>query len=346
MKIKAINCYFILSALILLFVTGCNYASNEPSKPPVFIDESILNTKAGVRPKNVIGTEALPEFLSEITDHIYVHESGAGEEIFLTSLLKEDNTYTCNWYTGTTGKWIPVTEDKHEDNLKITIAKDTTYFILELVSPDGKSKAYSNVCTVICGSDKTEKVGMILYRKNQDFLLKSDYSSEYGTPIGIVCEVKDDGTPKNVVTINKNLQKYSWCSSDAEGFNKKIQTSTKDGKDNWNIIKADVSDFEFPGKYPVFEDAIKLTDGGKTWFVPARDELIAIKMNRNAINEAMAKLPSEYRIIGFLDSGYYISSSQSGKYDNKIWIVSFGKSEVVQETKSTISCYNIFVAAY
>lgn len=343
MKIKAINCYFILSALILLFVTGCNYASNEPSKPPVFIDESILNTKAGVRPKNVIGTEALPEFLSEITDHIYVHESGAGEETVIETETKDDYTY--NWYTGTTGNWVPVTDDEHEDYLVISIAKGTTYFIQEAVSPNGKAKAYSNVCTVICDSDITEKIGMILYQDGQNYQLKSDYDATYGTPVGIVCEVKKDGTPKNIVSINKNLPKVSWCKYEADGYNIKIPTSTKEGKDSWNIIKANVSDSGTSGNYPIFEACNKLTDGGKTWFVPARDELIAIKMNRKAINDAMAILPDEYRINGFLDSNAYLSSSQSEKEDDEIWMVSFGKVDV-GTTRKNADTWNIFAAEY
>lgn len=327
----------------MIFVTGCPGPQAKPDPTPDPVDESILNTKAGVRPKNVTGTEALPEFLSEITDHIYVHESGIGEETVIISETKDDYTY--NWYTGTTGNWVPVTDDEHEGYLVISIAKGTTYFIQEAVSSDGKSKAYSNVCTVICGSDKTEKIGMILYQDGQNYQLKSEYDATYGTPVGIVCEVKEDGTPKNIVSINKNLPKVSWCKYEADGYNKKIPTSTKEGKGSWNIIKANVSDSDTSGNYPIFEACNKLTDGGKTWFVPARDELIAIKMNRKAINAGMAKLPDEYKIDKFLDNGAFVSSSQSEKSVDSIWQVSFGKQDVGSVSKND-SEFNIFVAEY
>lgn len=69
------------------------------------------------------------------------------------------NASKYQWYTGTTGNWQKVASSGTPSSLIITVTTGTTYYMLEAKSADGQSIAYSNVCTVICGGEKTANIG-------------------------------------------------------------------------------------------------------------------------------------------------------------------------------------------
>lgn len=282
---------------------------------------TVTNIKAGVRPANVTGSQTLPTFTTNITDHLYLAESSANATGYLAA-WETKNASTYQWYTGTTGNWQAVS-DATTKSLQITATTVTTYYILEAKSEDGNSVAYSNVCTVVCGGDKTTNIGKIAY---SDGTCSSEYEAAK-TPIGIVFDVNADGTPKKIVNLRQASSKM-WSSSSADGSYKNFVTgvdtplSYTDGSGNWQIICDKVIDENTKGYYPAFEYCNELTDGGKSWYLPARDELMTLYFNRIAVNSAIENLPSG-TAIKLPTDGWFWSSSQYASYDISAWFIYF-----------------------
>lgn len=278
-------------------------------------------TTAGTRPENVTGSQTLPTFTTNITDHLYLAESSANATGYLAA-WETYNASTLQWYTGTTGNWQAVSgaTDRY---LQITATIGTTYYMLEAKSEDGNSVAYSNVCTVVCGGDKTTNIGKIAY---SDGTCSNEYEAAK-TPIGIVFDVNADGTPKKIVNLSQASLKM-WCSGSAAGCNTNFVTdvdtplSYTDGSGNWQIICDNVTDANTEGYYPAFEYCNELTDGDKSWYLPARDELMTLYFNRTAVNSAIEKLPSG-TATKLPTRGWFWSSSQSALDGTLAWFVPF-----------------------
>ena len=301
-----------------------NASSGTNVKAKPYTPSPALSTKAGKKPENVQGTQTIPTFGTNITDHLYLAESSLG----VTGRIDcsdTNNASTYQWYTGTTGNWQKVTSNGTSRELKITVTTGTTYYMLEAKSADGNSIAYSNVCTVICGGEKTANVGKIAY---DDDSYNSGYVSGR-TPVGIIFDVKEDGSPKTIVNLSQGSSK-SWCFEEADGYSKNFATevttplSYTDGSSNWNIICDNVTDEGTTGNYPAFEYCNGLTDGGKTWYLPARDELSTLYFNRTAVNNAIKILKdNDVTATELSTSSVYWSSSQYAFIKDGAWIVYF-----------------------
>lgn len=164
---------------------------------------------------------------------------------------------------------------------------------------------------------KTKKIGWIVYKTADGFVVKEDYKDEYGIPVGIVCDVNDDGTPKSYMAIEKSPEELELCimNSDFENGGLNFQTSLVDGSKNWKIICDAVSDEDLTdqnGKsyYPAFKYCEDLSaDKSGNWFIPSRDEAICLFYNQNAINSGLAKLPASFNTSPITNNEVYWSSS-------------------------------------
>src|SRR5574344_1249387 len=147
-------------------------------------------------PADVKGTAALPVIITRITDHLYLASSAAGTGGYI-ACCETTGASTYQWLSKSdTTSWSEVIGKTSQD-LQFTAAAGTVYYCLAAKSSDGTSTAYSNVCTVECGTSTTEKIGMIYYTDNT-------WSSSYDsgrTPAGIVCDVKPDDSVKTIVAL-------------------------------------------------------------------------------------------------------------------------------------------------
>ena len=193
---------------------------------------------------------------------------------------------------------------------------------MSATSSDGTSTAYSNVCTVECGTEKTNKIGQIYYT---DGTVSSSYESGR-TPAGIVSDVKPDGSVKTIVALEQNSG--AWAPSGTTGYNTTFATSLSDGKGNWAVIQAadSTGSANAATNYPAFSYCNAYTGGGYsagTWYLPSRDELSPIYFNKAAINAGLKTLSDKVCTATQLGTGWYWSSSQYSSYYGVAWDVDF-----------------------
>src|SRR5574344_2369174 len=183
-------------------------------------------------PADVKGAAALPVIKARITDHLYLASSAAGTSGYI-ACWEVSGASTYQWYSSSDGTSWSEVSGKTSSYLQFTAASDTVvYYCMSATSSDGTSTAYSNVCTVECGTEKTNKIGQIYYT---DGTVSSSYESGR-TPAGIVSDVKPDGSVKTIVALEQNSG--AWAPSGTTGYNTTFATSLSDGKGNWAVIQA------------------------------------------------------------------------------------------------------------
>src|SRR5574344_861971 len=183
-------------------------------------------------PADVKGTAALPVIITRITDHLYLASSAAGTSGYI-ACQETSGASAYKWWASSDGTSWSEVSGKTSSYLQFTAASDTVvYYCMSATSSDGTSTAYSNVCTVECGTEKTNKIGQIYYT---DGTVSSSYESGR-TPAGIVSDVKPDGSVKTIVALEQNSG--AWAPSGTTGYNTTFATSLSDGKGNWAVIQA------------------------------------------------------------------------------------------------------------
>ena len=286
-------------------------------------------------PADVKGAAALPVIKARITDHLYLASSAAGTSGYI-ACWETSGASTYQWWTSSDGtNWSEVS-GKTSSYLQFTAASNTVvYYCMSATSSDGTSTAYSNVCTVECGTEKTNKIGQIYYT---DGTVSSSYESGR-TPAGIVSDVKPDGSVKTIVALEQNSG--AWAPSGTTGYNTTFATSLSDGKGNWAVIQAaDPEGSKTATNYPAFSYCNAYTGGGYdagTWYLPSRDELSTISFHKTAINTGLKTLSDNGCTATQLGTGWYWSSSQCSSVYFSAWYVGFGSGGQYYSFK-----YNIF----
>jgi len=272
-------------------------------------------------PADVKGAAALPVIKARITDHLYLASSAAGTSGYI-ACWETSGASTYQWWTSSDGtNWSEVS-GKTSSYLQFTAASNTVvYYCMSATSSDGTSTAYSNVCTVECGTEKTNKIGQIYYT---DGTVSSSYESGR-TPAGIVSDVKPDGSVKTIVALEQNSG--AWAPSGTTGYNTTFATSLSDGKGNWAVIQAaDPEGSKTATNYPAFSYCNAYTGGGYdagTWYLPSRDELSTISFHKTAINTGLKTLSDNGCTATQLGTGWYWSSSQYSSSYYYAWDVNF-----------------------
>jgi len=272
-------------------------------------------------PADVKGAAALPVIKARITDHLYLASSAAGTSGYI-ACWETSGASTYQWWTSSDGtNWSEVS-GKTSSYLQFTAASNTVvYYCMSATSSDGTSTAYSNVCTVECGTEKTNKIGQIYYT---DGTVSSSYESGR-TPAGIVSDVKPDGSVKTIVALEQNSG--AWAPSGTTGYNTTFATSLSDGKGNWAVIQAaDPEGSKTATNYPAFSYCNAYTGGGYdagTWYLPSRDELSTISFHKTAINTGLKTLSDNGCTATQLGTGWYWSSSQYSSIYSYAWFVNF-----------------------
>lgn len=344
---KNLKVPLLINCIILLFtIISCSYTGS--SSPNLIGDGTILQTIVGLRPVDIIGGEEYPKYTTDLIDHLYIAECSAGDSATAAiegylSTWNVENCENCgkfNWYSGSSGMWteyIPEGEYQEEDKevayFKFSVKKGIYYFIVEAVSKDGLSKIYSNPLKIECGTEKTKKIGWIVYKTSSGFDVKEDYNNEYGTPVGIVCDVDDNGNPKLYISLKNSTEQLQLCLDDAELSNLNLYSklSIVDGRNNWETIceivsdedKTDESDNSF---YPAFKYCTELSkDGNGNWYIPSRDEAATIYYNMYAINKGLNKLQG-FCDFDLLDKdGDYYTSSQYPNTSGGFWYFDYNE---------------------
>lgn len=297
---------------------------------------------AGTKPEDEKGSEDLPKFTSDNVDHLYLSASSAGKQVYFI-LFDLDNGTTFQWYKGKDGNWKKLGESSKVYSKQIEVESGVTYYMCEAKSKNGTSIAYSKVFTVECGTEKTNKIGYIAYKNGDKTEAHADYDLYYGTPIGIVFDVNSKGEPTKILNLTQQ-DSLSWCLKTVQGCNINFAKDVEkplsyiDGSVNWSLICKYVTDWNVSGNYPAFDYCNGLSQGGKKWYLPAKDELVAVSYNLNAINAAISKLPEGTATT--LPNGKYdwlLSSSQYADTDVSPWVVYLYDGKQYEGTKHSDS---------
>src|SRR5574344_2035983 len=296
-------------------------------------------------PADVQGTAALLVIKARITDHLYLASSAAGTGGYI-ACLEVTGASAYQWWTRTDGTSWSEVSGQTTQSLNFTAAAGTVYYCL--AATNGDSTAYSNVCTVECGTSTTDKIGMIYYT---DGNVSSSYESGK-TPAGIVCDVKPDGSVKTIVALEQSSTTLAWAPSDTTGYTTTFATSLADGKGNWAVIQAEdpTGSANAATKYPAFSYCNAYTGGGYeagTWYLPSRDELSTICFNKTSINAGLNTLTDGgySETATQLGTDSYWSSSQYSSSYFLAWIVYY--SNVLQQNhgknvSSLVRCVTSF----
>jgi uncharacterized repeat protein (TIGR02543 family) len=275
-------------------------------------------------PADVKGAAALPVIKIRITDHLYLASSAAGTSGYI-ACWETSGASTYQWWTSSDGTSWSEVSGKTSKNLQFTAASNTVvYYCMSAKSSDGTSTAYSNVCTVECGTEKTKKIGQIYYT---DGTVSSSYESGR-TPAGIVSDVKPDGSVKTIVALEQSSTKLAWAPLSTTGYNTTFETSLSEGKGNWAVIQAadSTGSADAATNYPAFNYCNAYTGGGYdagTWYLPSRDELSTISFHKTAINTGLKTLSDNGCTATQLGTGWYWSSSQYSSFYLNAWYVNF-----------------------
>lgn len=102
---------------------------------------------------------------------------------------------------------------------------------------------------------------------------------------GVVFEINDDGLHGKIVGLSET--KLAWCT--ATQYDKELETdalSDKDGMFNTDYVLARIDKHEFPA-------FVWCRNKGKNWYLPSRDEMVAILLNKEVVNATMARYGKE-----------------------------------------------------
>src|SRR5574344_1382190 len=271
-------------------------------------------------PADVKGAADLPVIKARITDHLYLASSAAGTSGYI-ACQETSGASAYKWWASSDGTSWSEVSGKTSSYLQFTAASNTVvYYCMSATSSDGTSTAYSNVCTVECGTSRTTYIGQIYYT---DGTVSSAYVSGK-TPAGIVCDVKPDGSVKTIVALEQSSTELRWAPS-GTGYTTTFATSLADGKGNWAVIQAaDPEGSKTAANYPAFSYCNAYTGGGYdagTWYLPSRDELSPIYFNKAAINAGLKTLSDKGCTATQLGTGWYWSSSQYSSFCGVAWDV-------------------------
>ena len=274
-----------------------------------------------------------------LTDHIYVYPSdderkGSISASF-TPVLGEYLWYTKNgddpdseWteISGETGKTLSIT---------IPAGESTTYYALRHTYYEGR--LYSNICTVK-SSYKFDKIGYLAYA---DGTCSSSYTKTK-TLLGVVYDVDEEGNPVRYTDYKKlSSDNLSWAKKGSTGASALIKTSFTDGSLNWDIIKEADSEGAASAKenYPAFAACSEKTTGGKSWYLPARDELVQMSFNKDMIDKGLKTAAKKVSVSYLTGSGSFWSSSQSLLEDDSTyaWAAFIGTGNAQLKNTKTIS---------
>ena len=153
-----------------------------------------------------------------------------------------------------------------------------------------------------------------------------DYYND-GTKEGIVFEVYDGGWHGKIVSLD--YSKEQWA-VDAVCANATGATAMAGGMSNMNKIK------KLPNwkqNYPAFAWCASLGNG---WYLPAKDELLLIYQNRDAINRSLNRQGYE----GLANSVYW-SSTEYKDESFRAWLVSMFSGYTIIDNKDN----NFYVCA-
>ena len=142
------------------------------------------------------------------------------------------------------------------------------------------------------------------------------------TAIGVVFSVSSDGKSGKIVSLDEGRE-LQW-SSESGNFG---ATSDDNGQANTNAIKTykqnnPTSTITFPS----FEWCI---NKGTRWYLPAKDELLALYSQKVAVNAALAGIGSATQ----LSNRWYWSSSEYVPYNNLAWLISFSNGNADYDYK-------------
>lgn len=188
------------------------------------------------------------------------------------------------------------------------------------------------VCFMGCSTPEatnkpSDNIGDIAYFKDGKCFVHSGYDSSYGEPIGVVFEVKN-GTAQKIVGLDKWNTK-PWALENAEGSNKKFETSEDDGSKNWDVICDIVGDENENNLYQAFTWPQTHTAGNRNWYLPAINELKAIATNKEVIKTSIDLLNEKTDLdFEFPITGLYWSSSQDPEHDGCALYVSLDSNKV------------------
>jgi hypothetical protein len=149
-----------------------------------------------------------------------------------------------------------------------------------------------------------------------------DYYND-GTKEGIVFEVYDGGWHGKIVSLDYSEEQWA---VGAVYENRTGATSATGGMSNMNRIK------KMPNwkvNYPAFAWCASL---GSDWYLPAKDELVLIYENRDAINMGLSR--RGYEKIGKFD--FYWSSTESR--ENCVWFVYMRDGDADYYGKTFYNC--------
>lgn len=142
---------------------------------------------------------------------------------------------------------------------------------------------------------------------------------------GVVFEVNQDGYSGKVVSMVQSKSTLRWTNRSATSIQERGLKNVNDGSENANNLGSFAS-------YPVFDWCQKL---GKSWYLPANNELVAIYKNKTTIDK---KLKTK------LGSNTYWSSTESGQF--YAHIVGMKSGNVSSNYKNNSSYYVRAVAKF
>lgn len=197
----------------------------------------------------------------------------------------------------------------------------------------------------------TVAIGQIYYSDNT---WSSTYDSTK-TPVGIVCELSNDGTAVKKIMGLKEGTGLAWSPESTTGSTTTFGTSESDGSSNWTVITTsdENASITVATNYPVFNFAnaygttdCTVSDFTSGWYVPAKDELSSLYNNMTAINNGITAITSTGSSIATaLSAGNnYWSSSQCSENTNHAWVVSFSDGDMIGGTKYTSQCVRVIRA--
>mgnify|MGYP003302377448 CR=1 FL=1 len=141
-----------------------------------------------------------------------------------------------------------------------------------------------------------------------------------GTKRGVVFEVTPDGKHGKIVSVEQAEKRWT---TGAVYSDKTGATSMTDGKANMQNIMAIRGWRE---KYPPFAWCADLGEG---WYLPARDELLAINKARGKINATL----SANGCTELMMDWFWASSEYGATYEFRAWLVHMGDGDTGYHTK-------------
>lgn len=359
---------FILPLLFFSFLSCKNNAdtTNDVQYPKIFGPETLSTSynpakalrvpdnlrhnspisflKAGQVPNDIIsnGTSGIPQdYFPAILDHIYTNDfMFNGISIYDFNQNISDSNIRFQWYTGTEGNnWTAITSNGSSSVYNLTknvILNETKrYYILEASSLDGSTKIYSNVLTCIYNPTAFNQLGYYVYANGDDYFF-SQYklSTE---PLGVVCEVDENGKPIKMLSYNLPSEKAKWADANSEGYSKFIPTSLQYGKNNWSILANMVSDSSISSNYPIFYSSV---NNDSSWYIPSIFELYSIFINLKTIDNSIHRIDiqtfSEFKAPFYVNGNFtffYSSSSDYSPSDNlEVWALTINNNIIKLST--------------